>query len=417
MARSPGLALYHALTARRRTGGAAAPDAEPAPARPSGALLWLHAPDPALLPAAAELAYRIADERPTVSQLLTAPAPPASLPRRALYQPLPPEHPAALAAFLAHWRPTAAAQFGGPLSPGLLAAAAPALPFHLIQPELPLPRLLRLIPGLSRRLFAPLARTVVPDAGAARLLRRHAGPAAAIETLGPIDLVPPALPCNEAEREAMARIVGARPTWLAAALPEVELAAVIEAHRAALRLAHRLLLILVPETPAQGPALAERLTETAGWTVALRSTDQDLHEDCEVYIADTEGELGLWYRLAPISFLGGSLLGAGSLRSPFEPAALGSGVIHGPRPGGHAPAFGMLSGARATREVRSAVELGEAVGDLLAADRVAALAHDAWVATTAGAEVTERLARLLLGALEAEAPAIAPSPAPPEAPR
>jgi 3-deoxy-D-manno-octulosonic-acid transferase len=399
MRRPAGLALYLALTARRRA--ATARGEGERPRRPRGDLIWLHAERAANLPAAVELTRRLTEERPKLTLLLTAPGEAPLLPRRALHQPLPPEEPAALAAFLAHWRPDAIAQIGGPLSPVLLSAAGPAAPFHLIQPELPPPAALRLIPGLGRQLFAPLARILAPDAGAARRLRRLAGPAAAIETLAPLEPVPEALACNEAEREAMAATVTARPVWLAAGLPEIELPAVIEAHRAALRLAHRLALIVVPETPAEGAAMASRMAEAEGWITALRSTDDDLGEDCQVYIADTEGELGLWYRLAPITYLGGSLLGAGSLRSPYEPAALGSAILHGARPGAHGAAFSLLARAHATREVRSAAELGEAVGDLLAADRAAALAHDAWAASTAGAEVIDRVARLLLGTLDA----------------
>lgn len=397
MPRPAGLSLYLALTARRRR-GARAEDAEPA--RPRGPLIWLHVPRAEGLSAAMELVRRLSEERARLTILLTCPADPPALPRRVLHRPPPVEDPARLAAFLTHWQPEAIAQVGGPLSPVLLAGAGAQRPFHLIQPDLPAPMLLRLIPGLSRGLMGPLARILAPHAQDARRLRRLAGPGAAIETLAPLEPVPEALPCNDAEREAMTAQLAARPIWLVAGLPEAELPAVITAHRAALRLAHRLLLIVVPENPADGPRFARALAEPEGWLTALRSIDEELGEETQVYVADTEGEMGLWYRLAPMSFLGGSLAGTGSLRSPYEPAALGSAILHGPRHGGHDPAFALLARAHATREVRSAAELGEAVGDLLAADRAAALAHDAWAATTAGAEVTDRVARLLLGAVE-----------------
>ena len=235
----------------------------------------------------------------------------------------------------------------------------------------------------------------------ARALRRLGGAAAPIETAGRLEEGSAALACNEAERESMAHVLRVRPVWLAVALPEAEIAAVADAHRAALRLAHRLLLIVVPDDPAQGPALAARLAEGEGWTVALRSADQEIDEETEVYVADTEGELGLWYRLAPITYLGGSMTGAGCLRPPYEPAALGSAIIHGPRTGLHAGAFASLAEARAVREIRAASDLGEAVGDLLSPDRAALLAHNAWAVSSSGAEVTGRVAHLLLQALDA----------------
>ncbi|MBI1220198.1 MAG: 3-deoxy-D-manno-octulosonic acid transferase [Rhodobacteraceae bacterium] len=400
MRRPAGLTLYLALTRKARGAGIALP-APDRPARPTGPLIWLQVPDPAMLPAAAELLRRLGEDRPAAHLLLTAPDGGPVLPPRILRQPLPAPTTSALAAFLDHWRPDAAAQIGGPLDPLLLHhAAAEGLPVILVQPAVPPRRALRLIPGLARRALADAARILAPDAGTARILRRLGGTAAAIETVGRLEEGSAALACNEAERESVAHVLHVRPVWLAAALPEAEIAAVIEAHRAALRLAHRLLLIVVPDDPARGAAFAMALADAGDWRVALRSAEQEVDEETEVYVADTEGELGLWYRLAPITYLGGSLTATGCLRPPYEPAALGSAVVHGPRTGGHAGAFASLSEARAVREIRAAADLGEAVGDLLAPDRAALLAHNAWAVTSSGAEVTGRVAHLLLQALD-----------------
>lgn len=401
MRRPLGLALYLALTARRRAGGAA-PDLPDLPARPRGPLVWLHVPSAETLPAALELARRIGEERPGVHVLVTAAAFPAPPPRRILALPLPAPDPGEMAAFLARWQPEAAAQIGGPIDPVMLCAAAGAgVPPLLVQPALPAPRSLRWIPWLSRTVLGHAARVLVPDEAAARTLRRLAGGAAQVQVVGRLGEGSVALPCNEAEREAMAQTLHTRPIWLAVQVPEVELPVVVEAHRAALRLAHRLLLILVPEDLARGAAIAAQLAAAEGWTVAQRNGEGDLEPETEVYVADTEGELGLWYRLAPITYLGGSLLGPGSLRPPFEPAALGSAVVHGPQAGAHAAALASLSEARAVREVRSPAELGEAVGDLLSPDRAALLAHNAWAVTSNGADVTDTVAAMLLQAVDA----------------
>lgn len=400
MRRPAGLTLYLALTRKVRGAGVAlaAPDLPP---RPSGPLIWMQVPDATLLPAAAELLRRLGDDRPGVALLLTAPDGGPGLPRRILRQPLPAPTTKALAAFLDHWHPDAAAQIGGPIDPLLLhGAATEGLPLVLVQPAVPTRPALRLIPGLGRRALSEAARILVPDGGVARVLRRLGGTAAQIETVGRLEEGSTALACNEAERESMAHVLHVRPVWLAAALPEAEVAAVADAHRAALRLAHRLLLIVVPEDPAQGPAFATQLAAAGDWRVALRSAEQEVDEETEVYVADTEGELGLWYRMAPITYLGGSLTGSGSLRPPYEPATLGSAIIHGPRTGAHAGAFASLAEARAVREIRADADLGEAVGDLLSPDRAALLAHNAWAVTSSGAEVTGRVAHLLLQALD-----------------
>lgn len=398
MRRSPTLGLYLALSGWRRDKAARAE----APPRPKGALLWLHAPDNLDLPAVVDLLRRLVDERPGTHVLLSAPDPGTdtpALPRRVQLVPLPPGDRAGLAAFIAHWQPDAFAQVGGPPDPQVLMAVTDLGLRPILVNLAPAGRAFSLVPGLSRGALGTAARILVSDPISARRMRRLLGPAAPIETIGPLEPAPPALPHTEAEREAVAGSLGGRPVWLAAALPSDEVEAVIAAHRAALRLAHRLLLIVVPHDLSAAPALVARMTETEGWNVALRSNEEGIEEDCHVYIADTEGELGLWFRIAPITYMGGTLSDAGSLRPPTEPAALGSAIIHGPRPGQHEKAYANLRAARATRELRNPADLGEAVGDLLAPDRAAQLAHNAWASTTSGAEVADRVLRLIVEAL------------------
>jgi 3-deoxy-D-manno-octulosonic-acid transferase len=155
------------------------------------------------------------------------------------------------------------------------------------------------------------------------------------------------------------------------------------------------LLILVPENPARADALAQQMTEQEGWTVALRAREEEPEPETEVYIVDNPQEFGLWYRLAPVSFLGGTLAGQGALRNPLEAAALGSAILHGPRTGVHGAAFGRLGAARAARAVASGNDLAEALGDLLAPDKAAKLAHAAWAVVSDGAEATERVLGLI----------------------
>ena len=200
-----------------------------------------------------------------------------------------------------------------------------------------------------------------------------------------------ALPCLEAERAALAKLLATRPVWLAVGLPEAEEAVVIAAHRAAQSLAHRLLLIIAPEDAARAGPLAARLADDEGWIVAERSEDQEPEAEVEVFVADGMSELGLWYRLAPITFMGGSLAGQGCVRNPMEPAALGSAILYGPRPGAFGGTFGRLGAARAARAVGSATDLGEALSDLLSPDRAARLAQSAWMVATDGAEVTDKV--------------------------
>ena len=161
-------------------------------------------------------------------------------------------------------------------------------------------------------------------------------------------------------------------------------------------------MILVPQDPGRAAELAAGMEAAEGWSVALRSLEQEPDTEVSVYIPDSAAEFGLWYRLAPVTYLGGSLLGDGCARNPMEAAALGSAIIHGPKPGGYGPLFNRFGAERAARSITSAADLGEALSDLLAPDRTARLAQAAWSLASDGVEVTEEIIgltrRLLQGA-------------------
>ena len=180
--------------------------------------------------------------------------------------------------------------------------------------------------------------------------------------------------------------------------PEAEEAPLIAAHRAALRLAHRMLLILAPEDPARAGPVAERMAQVEGWTVARRSLEEEPEDEVQVYIVDAS-ELGLWLRLAPVTYLGGSLSSGGARLDPAYPAALGSTIIHGPRAGAYGTTVGRLAAAQATALVGSGADLADALGELVAPDRAARYAQAAWAVTTEGADVTDHVLALIRDAM------------------
>ncbi|MEH6773884.1 MAG: glycosyltransferase N-terminal domain-containing protein [Cereibacter changlensis] len=367
----------------------------PRPARPEGRLVWLHAPTLDAARSMSELARRVIfDEGCTV--LLTTPAPAPSL-GGLIVQPGPPDTPAEARAFLDHWQPDAAVMSEGELRPSALREIIERrVPLAMVDGMSPyiLPGRERWWPGQMRGLLAHFRYVLTVDETAARAFRKAGGLSGSVVVSGRMEEGSGVLPCTEAERAALARTLATRPVWLAVALPEAEEAAVIAAHRHALRLAHRLLLVIAPRDAARAPALAAQLQKDYGWTVASRAADEEPEPETEVFLADGQTELGLWYRLAPVSYLGGSLT-TGCLRDPMEAAALGSAVIHGPRPGIFGGAMGRLGAARATLPVSSPAELAEGLSDLLAPDRAARLAHAAWAVASDGTDVTDRVVALI----------------------
>ena len=393
MAYSLGLTLYNL---RPRRDGGVTPDR---PARPAGRLVWLHAPSADAARSVMELARRLVDED-GVLVLLTCPADIAT--RTGVLHQLPPgDTPSEARAFLDHWKPEVIILAEGELRPALIHEAQEReLPLMIVDGRAPY--ILRerngWFPGLMRSVMAGFSHVMTVDDAAARAFRKAGAPM--VSVAGRMEEESAALPHMEPERAALAHQLATRPVWLAAALPEAEEADVIAAHRAALRHAHRLLLIVVPQDMARAEALTARI-EAEDWAVAHRMRDQEPAADTEVYLAD-HAEYGLWYRLAPITFLGGSLSGDGCARNPLEPAALGSAILYGPRAGAYGVTFGRLGAARAARAVGSAADLAEALAELLAPDRAARLAHAAWGVTSEGAEATEQaisiIRRLMDGA-------------------
>ena len=396
--------------------------------RPEGPLLWLHACNTKLdMRALSVLIRRVAEDGPRPHVLLTGQAGtvPRDEPRLSAVLP-PPDTPQDAAAFLDRWRPDAAIWSGAPDRPHLLDATA----------RRGTPLILANATGQSarggragrrdRQMLQRFHRVLARDGAAGAALARLGVAAPRLEVAGVLREAAIALPCDEDERAQFAALLKARPVWFAARVPPAELDRVVNAHVGAARMAHRLLLILQPADPNCGPALAQTLRK-GGCRVALRSDGDLPGEETSIYIADracdddasgresfaergfaAEGfaeegfaEEGLWFRLAPVTLLGGTLRGPGPAFDVNLPAALGSAVVAGPRSGGRWGAvLHRFVAEGAARRIGHPDALANAVSDLLAPDKAAALAHNAWALASDGAETTDRLAELICDALD-----------------
>lgn len=371
------------------------------PPRPPGELAWLHAPAPDQASPMLALARRLIEDD-GMAVLLTAPF---DMPARdrVIHQPPPMDSQADAQAFLAHWQPDVAVFAEGELRPAALHLAAERkVPALMVNGRAP--RLIRdrdsWYPGLMRAALGHFGHVATVDEAAARAFRKAGAGLSTVVVTGRMEDESAALPCLEAERVALARLIAARPVWFAAGVPALEEAAVLSAQRAVMRQSHRLLLILMPADPTGAEALAARLEGEDGWVVARRSRDEEPNDAVEVLIVDNPAEAGLWYRLAPLSYLGGTLAGPGPTRNPMEAAALGSAILHGPKTGAHGTAIGRLGAARATRAVGSGAGLADALSELLAPDRAARLAQAAWTVASDGTEVTDMVVEKIRKALE-----------------
>ncbi|MFC0810876.1 3-deoxy-D-manno-octulosonic acid transferase [Paracoccus panacisoli] len=262
--------------------------------------------------------------------------------------------------------------------------------------------------GLRRGPLVRLARVLVPDRAAEDAAMRAGIAPPRIEIVGLAAPVATPLRCNLREYAALRPMLANRHVWLAAALPAVEAPAVMAAQRAVLSSHHRALLIAAPVRPEDAAPIAAA-AEAAGLTVARRDQDEEPDAEVNVLVAEDSAELGLWYRLAPVAFMGGTLIaGEATPRHPHEPAGLGAAILHGPHLATHAELWRALDDAGGARVVRNAVQLGTAIEELGAPDLAARLALAAWQQATAGAEVSRRIAEAVLSDLPDTAPGLLP---------
>ncbi len=373
-----------------------------ADARPPGGLVWIHCPDQRRFAAVLALARRLEEERDAVSLLVTGRIGlPAGTPRNLRLAVIPSEARGAAQGWLDHWRPDMLLWMGGALLPVLLGETArTAIPMLLVEADAAGPVLSGVgwRPGARRAALQHFDRALALDGTAKARLRRLGIPDERIEVTGALDDIGPLPGCHERDRGDMARAIGARPVWLVAGAVPGEIDSIAAAHRQAIKRAHRLLLLIAPARESDAPAMASALRKH-GFLLSNRGDDEEPDETTEIYLADGPGEIGLWYRLSPITLMGGTMSGR-ACRDPLEPAALGSAVLHGMQPASHDESFARLAAAGACRAVRSPADLGLAVEALLAPDRAAALARAAWDVSSAGAEATNRVIDLIRDHLE-----------------
>jgi 3-deoxy-D-manno-octulosonic-acid transferase len=399
MARSLSLGAYLAF----RRGGAS--DTAPiGTTRPQGPLIWAHCPDPERLPALAALSERLAAEGERLNMLVTLPMGGSGSGLRMVVQPVPQDTAAGARAFLDHWNPDLLLWMRGSFRPALLAEAAarPGIQARLlIEADGSMIRAegADWLPGMTQAMVQRFDCALALDDVAGLRLRRMGMEERLVEVTGALDTIAGVLPCNERERRDLTQTMGSRPVWLAAGIDMSELPEVVAAHRYASRTAHRLLLILVMRLSDEGKAMTDALRE-AGLRFALRTEGSEPDEATQVYLVDSLAEMGLWYRLSPVVFMGGTLAEGSGGRHPFEAAALGSAVLHGPKTDPHGAAYLRLARAGASRSVRTGTDLGRAVEALLAPDKAAAMAHAAWDVTTAGADAGNRVIELIRDGLD-----------------
>jgi len=341
-------------------------------ARPPGPLAWLHAASVGEAVSLLSLIDRLSRERPGLNLLVTTGTVTSArlletrLPAgQARHQFVPADRPLYVRRFLDHWRPDLAIWVESELWPNLVATTqARGIPTVLLNGRMSQRSYerWRRFPGLIGPLLGRFALCLAQDdEQAARLVELGARGAG---TVGNLKSAAAALPADAPELARLGGEIDERPRWLAASTHPGEEDAAAAVHRKLQARHPGLLTIIAPRHPVRAAEIAAALG-SQGLGVARRSQGDAITPSVAVYLADTLGEMGLFYRLADIAFIGGSLTPVGG-HNPLEAALLGCAILHGRDMSNCAATAAELAAAGGAATVGGVDELAAALDRLLA---------------------------------------------------
>jgi 3-deoxy-D-manno-octulosonic-acid transferase len=296
--------------------------------RPDGPLAWLHGASVGEALSLLPLAEDLTRARPGLTVLITSGTRTAAellarrLPAHVLHQYAPVDGPAAARRFLDHWRPDLGVFVESELWPNLLVEARRRrIPMALLSAKLSDASLRnwKRLANAARTLFSAFALVL-------------SGLGIAVAGVADLKFGADPLPADDAALAAARTGIGARPVLLAASThpgeDELILARFATLLQDPARAAGAPLLVIVPRHPERGPAIAA-LAAARALTVSRQGAGEPIGQ-AQVRVADTLGELGLWYRLASLAVVAGSLVDGIGGHNPLEPARLGCPFVSGP---------------------------------------------------------------------------------------
>jgi len=338
--------------------------------RPPGSLVWIHAASVGESVSALPIVERIRRDWPALTVLITTGTVTSAklmterLPLGVVHQYAPVDLPGAVRGFLDHWRPALGLVIESELWPNLLSRAkAQGVRLALVNGRMSASsfagwRRFRPVAARLLSLFdVILAQTEEDRARFQELGARDA------RCLGNLKFAAAALSADAGHLRELRAALGERPRWLAASTHPGEEDMIARVHA---KLAPRhpgLLTMIAPRHPNRGPGIAARL-RVSGHTVARRGAGETPSAAAGIYVVDTMGEMGLWYRLSDIVFVGGSLVPSGG-HNLIEPARLGCAVVSGPHTSNFRRMAEGMMGAQAIRRVHDDAELAVTIGELL----------------------------------------------------
>ena len=346
--------------------------------RPEGRLVWVHGASVgeslAALPLIVQLmtdGYRVLVTSGTVTSATILSQ---RLPEGAIHQYIPLDTPRAVSRFLDYWRPEAGLFVESDLWPNLIQAAASRnIKLGLVNARMSQKSAQgwQRVPQVAAVLLQAFDICLAQDEEVAARFRALG--ARNVTVVGSLKADAEPLAADGQALSELRSTIGTRPVLLAAQTHPGEDETILPAHDLLRSQFANLLTIIVPRHPARGADIAMLCGSRS---VAMRSRHETITPSTRIYVADTLGELGLFYRLAPFCFLGGTLVPLGG-HNPLEPAALGCAILAGPHRSSARDSYAVVLAAQGFGEVGSSADIAQQSARLLADSQTAARAGDA----------------------------------------
>lgn len=301
--------------------------------RPVGALVWLHAASvgelASVLPLIGRIRSRGMNMLVTTGTVTSGGLAEQRLPRGVIHQFVPVDVPHFMRRFLGHWQPDLAMFVESDLWPNMMIETSlRGVPMILVNGRLSENsyRRWRYVPATIVNLLRRFDLCLASTPGDAERLSELGAPR--VVTTGNLKLDVPAPAADSAKLAALSGAIGGRQVIAAASTHAGEDGIVIEAHARLRNHFPGLLTLIAPRHPERGQGVG-KIATAAGLKARLRSRGELPDASTDIYVADTMGELGVIYRVAPAVFVGGSLVRHGG-QNPIEAAKLGAAILHGP---------------------------------------------------------------------------------------
>ena len=303
--------------------------------RPTGRVVWMHAVGLGEVLALRPLIVGMQQVAPDLNFVITSTARSSAdvlgqnLPANTVHQFLPLDGPTYMAKFLDHWQPCLSIWSEQDIWPGAIHdCAARDIPLAYVNGRMDNKSTAKRarLAGLYKKVFGLFDLITVQDEQTAENLSSLGG--RDVRVTGSLKPAAEPLSVDVGMLATLQVALEGRKVLVAASTHREDEAVLINAQRELVKRDPSWLLILAPRAPARGDEIVGALDQ-AGLTFTRRSKGGQPDPSHSVWIVDSFGELGLWYRLAAAAFVGGSYGSLGG-HNPWEAICLNLLVCHGP---------------------------------------------------------------------------------------